>query len=166
MIVSTAVISPTIATARQCPKCGTFSKSGRVSCCAPGGAWYKKCGGVGDSNVGHSWLEGTKACKRKCETGTMWIWFCSVMVVLFCCFCMHYTNTNNHMQQSRRPLSLPYAPNAASPRNPAHSVVAVAAALGLETVGVSATPTLATRGTRACRPAKHRHSLRQSSARS
>ena len=48
-----------------CPNCGTFKKSGRVSCCAPGGAWYKKCGGVDNRNAGHSWLEGVEACKRK-----------------------------------------------------------------------------------------------------
>ena len=24
----------------MCPKCAAFQKSGRVSCCAPGGAWY------------------------------------------------------------------------------------------------------------------------------
>ena len=48
-----------------CPNCGTFKKSGRVSCCAPGGAWYKNCGGTGNRNFGHSWVEGVEACKRK-----------------------------------------------------------------------------------------------------
>ena len=46
-----------------CTKCGIFKMSGRVSCCAPGGAWYKKCGGEGNTNVGHSWLEGVEACE-------------------------------------------------------------------------------------------------------
>ena len=48
-----------------CPKCGTFEKSGRVSCCAPGGAWFKNCGGAGNRNVDHRWFEGMQACKRK-----------------------------------------------------------------------------------------------------
>merc|ERR1712032_1389933 len=59
----------------RCPKCGTFKKSGKVSCCAPGGAWFKNCGGVGNRNVGYRWLDGVEACKftispvcRKCVT--------------------------------------------------------------------------------------------------
>ena len=37
--------APGLALAKTiCPNCGTFAKSGRVSCCAPGGAWYKNCG--------------------------------------------------------------------------------------------------------------------------
>ena len=50
-----------------CPKCGTFGKSGRVSCCAPGGAWYKNCGGAANKNADHRWHEGTETCKRKSE---------------------------------------------------------------------------------------------------
>ena len=56
---------------RACPKCGTFRKSGRVSCCAPGGAWFKNCGGVDNRNTDHSWLEGAEACKRKFKTNSM-----------------------------------------------------------------------------------------------
>merc|ERR1719201_3088543 len=51
-----------------CPKCGTFKKSGRVSCCAPGGAWFKNCGGAGNKNVGHRWSEGTEACNYLATT--------------------------------------------------------------------------------------------------
>ena len=50
-----------------CPKCGTFKKSGSFSCCAPGGAWYKNCGGTGNRNVEHRWSEGREACKCKCH---------------------------------------------------------------------------------------------------
>merc|ERR1719174_2063136 len=39
--VSTPVITSTIANTMACSKCGTFVKSGRPSCCALGGAWYK-----------------------------------------------------------------------------------------------------------------------------
>ena len=58
-------ITSTIAVTSACPKCGTFRKSGRVSCCAPGGSWFKTCGGVVNKNVDHRWSEGVKACKRK-----------------------------------------------------------------------------------------------------
>ena len=54
-----------------CPKCGTFAKSGRVSCCAPGGAWYKNCGGAANKNLDHRWSEGVEACKRKSEADAM-----------------------------------------------------------------------------------------------
>ena len=58
-------IPPPTATETACPKCGVFKKSGRPSCCAPGGAWFQNCGGLGDKNVGHSWSEGVDACERK-----------------------------------------------------------------------------------------------------
>ena len=69
LIASTA-ITTSVRTV-TCPKCGMFSKSGRVSCCAPGGAWYKKCGGAGNSNVEHRWFEGVAACQRKLEIDDM-----------------------------------------------------------------------------------------------
>ena len=46
-----------------CRKCGITNKSGKLSCCARGGAWFKKCGDAGDSNFDHTWLEGVLACK-------------------------------------------------------------------------------------------------------
>ena len=49
----------------MCPNCGTFKRSGRVSCCAPGGAWYKNCGDAGSRKSDHSWFEGVEACKCK-----------------------------------------------------------------------------------------------------
>ena len=63
-LITTSSIAPTIANTMTCPKCGTFEKSGRVSCCAPGGAWYKNCGGAGNRNVDHKWFEGVEACGR------------------------------------------------------------------------------------------------------
>lgn len=51
-----------------CPKCGTFGKSGRTSCCAPGGAWFKKCGGAGNKKVEHKWSEGVEACRKPTTT--------------------------------------------------------------------------------------------------
>jgi len=55
----------------NCPKCGTFQKSGRVSCCAPGGAWFKNCGRPRNRNVDHMWFEGVAACKRKFKSNTI-----------------------------------------------------------------------------------------------
>ena len=64
---STLAVASTIAHAMKCSKCGTFKKSGRVSCCAPGGAWYKNCGGSSNKNAVRTWFEGVNGCKRKCE---------------------------------------------------------------------------------------------------
>ena len=63
--VNTRTLVITSSNEMMCSKCGTFEKSGRVSCCAPGGAWYMNCGGSGSRDVGHRWFEGTEACKRK-----------------------------------------------------------------------------------------------------
>ena len=50
----------TTATGRVCPKCGTKNNSGKLSCCTPGGSWFKKCGN--SENSEHTWLEGIQAC--------------------------------------------------------------------------------------------------------
>ena len=57
--------TPTAANTTRCQKCAAFRKSGRLSCCAPGGAWNNNCGGPGNGNVDHRWFEGIEACKRK-----------------------------------------------------------------------------------------------------
>ena len=47
-----------------CPKCGIIKKSGKLSCCALGGAWFKQCGDDdGDAYLDHTWAEGIEACK-------------------------------------------------------------------------------------------------------
>ena len=68
LIVRTPSIASRVDALTKCPKCGTFAKSGRKSCCAPGGAWFKNCGGARNKSVGHKWFEGVAACKRKCKT--------------------------------------------------------------------------------------------------
>merc|ERR1719454_1343654 len=50
--------------ATTCPKCGMFKKSGRPSCCAPGGTWYKNCGAAGNKKVSYTWTDGATACKQ------------------------------------------------------------------------------------------------------
>ena len=46
----------------KCPKCGTVRKSGKLSCCARGGVWFKKCRDIDDSKAAHTWVEGIQAC--------------------------------------------------------------------------------------------------------
>ena len=55
------LIAKTISPA--CTQCGILKKSGKHSCCARGGAWFKNCGDAGDSNFDHTWVEGIQACK-------------------------------------------------------------------------------------------------------
>ena len=69
--VSTSAFTSTMLSTMACPKCGTFAKSGRASCCAPGGAWYNNCGGAANKNVDHRWSEGVEACTRKSEAYDM-----------------------------------------------------------------------------------------------
>ena len=74
-----AMVSPD--SAFVCAKCGTFKKSGRLSCCAPGGAWYKNCGDVGDDNVDHAWLEGVTACECKLVRASLCVCVCVCVCV-------------------------------------------------------------------------------------
>ena len=60
-LTTTSTSAPSSSTG--CPRCGTTKKSGKRSCCARGGAWFKKCGDVGDSTFEHTWAEGIQACK-------------------------------------------------------------------------------------------------------
>ena len=69
--VSTPVVTSAIGIMITCSKCGTFNKSGKVSCCAPGGSWFKSCGGSGNRNADHTWSAGVKACTCKLHTDTM-----------------------------------------------------------------------------------------------
>ena len=71
--VNTTTQAITSSNKRACSKCGTFEKSGRASCCAPGGGWYKDCGGAGNRNADHRWFEGVEACKRKSKANSMQI---------------------------------------------------------------------------------------------
>ena len=61
---SIQVVASAIERMMTCLECGAFTKSGRVSCCAPGGAWFKNCGASGHGNAAHTWSEGVKACAR------------------------------------------------------------------------------------------------------
>ena len=52
-----------------CAKCGIIKKSGKRSCCARGGSWFKNCGDAGDIKFDHTWAGGAEAC-RKFPTST------------------------------------------------------------------------------------------------
>ena len=47
----------------RCVKCGIYKKSGKRSCCARGGDWFKNCGDAGDTQFNHTWAEGIQACE-------------------------------------------------------------------------------------------------------
>ena len=55
-----------------CPKCGNANKSGKRSCCARGGTWFKRCGDVGDTNFNHTWTEGILSCQSKLTMRYIW----------------------------------------------------------------------------------------------
>ena len=45
-----------------CSACGTFKKSGKVSCCARNGSWFGRCGNVDDPRFDHTWMDGIRVC--------------------------------------------------------------------------------------------------------
>ena len=61
--MSSRTMSMTSLTDSICSTCGTAKKSGKLSCCARGGAWFKNCGDVGGTQFDHTWAEGIQACK-------------------------------------------------------------------------------------------------------
>ena len=54
---------PALSDSKGCGKCARTKKSGKNSCCARGGAWFKNCGDAGDTQFDHTWAEGIQACK-------------------------------------------------------------------------------------------------------
>ena len=64
--MTAGVIPPSQVTASHvvCPQCGFKRRSGKLSCCSSGGAWYKNCADRVDSNFDHTWIEGIEACKH------------------------------------------------------------------------------------------------------
>ena len=62
LVATTTIISPV------CTKCGSIKKSGKVSCCARGGSWFRNCGGSGNAKLQHTWYEGIQACKTQSKT--------------------------------------------------------------------------------------------------
>ena len=50
-----------ISSGSGCPVCGSYN-SGKLSCCAPGGSWFKKCGSPPKL---YTWLQGTQTCNSE-----------------------------------------------------------------------------------------------------
>ena len=92
-----------------CPKCGIAKKSGKLSCCARGGAWFKKCGDAGSTKFDHTWAEGIQACERQFLSASviscMRIVLDIVLSTWFCCLPIptHHA-VNLRAQQWPRPL--------------------------------------------------------------
>ena len=59
---STTISVSVVRNKNTCPECGSTKKSGILSCCARGGAWFKKCGDADDTMFDHTWAEGIQAC--------------------------------------------------------------------------------------------------------
>ena len=59
----TGTMTTTIRPVPVCPKCSLFRNAGKLSCCAPGATWFKKCGNSNDPKVDHTWLEGFQSCE-------------------------------------------------------------------------------------------------------
>ena len=86
-----ATASASAIISQRCPRCGIMNKSGRLSCCARGGAWFQKCGDAGGLDFDHTWGEGIQACKctcanvcvrAECLVVGMASWFANVSPVL------------------------------------------------------------------------------------
>ena len=60
---TSTTMSAFVVSSTGCPKCDTAKKSGKRSCCARGGAWFKNCGDAGDTKYNHTWTEGIRACQ-------------------------------------------------------------------------------------------------------
>ena len=160
MHTSTSSVISMIANKMTCPTCGMYKRSGTVSCCAPGGAWYKNCGFARNRKVAYVWSEGVEACKCKSNVSSMqWLFvFRFSLYFLSMLACKH--------QQAPGRASVPYAANAAYSRNLANEVVAVAVVLGLETVDAMVIQSFVTRGTRASKLAKRGRTSREPAANS
>ena len=60
---ATTTTSASAVSTKVCPKCGSTRTSGKLSCCARGGAWFKNCGDGDDPKFDHTWVQGIQACQ-------------------------------------------------------------------------------------------------------
>ena len=58
-----ATTSASVPSSKVCPQCGINTKTGKRSCCARGGSWFKNCGDADDTQFDHTWAEGIQVCK-------------------------------------------------------------------------------------------------------
>ena len=65
-------MSASMVSGNGCIKCGTADKSGVLSCCAHGGAWFENCGDAGNADFDHTWTEGIQACEGVVASTQAW----------------------------------------------------------------------------------------------
>jgi hypothetical protein len=82
-----------------CPKCGSIKKSGKLSCCARGGAWFKNCGDAGDPHFDHTWVEGIQACKKNVRSNLV-----NPPLIMF----HHESNNGNPLNTSHQHTKIYY----------------------------------------------------------
>ena len=56
------VMSKSFSRSSVCSRCGIWTDTGRISCCAPGGSWHGMCGSL-SNGFKYTWTEGLNACK-------------------------------------------------------------------------------------------------------
>ena len=61
----TSAVTTTTTINSVCHECGTIRRSGKISCCGPGGSWFGNCTSVGNAHFGHTWHAGIQACKAR-----------------------------------------------------------------------------------------------------
>ena len=155
-----------------CPKCGAVTKSGKLSCCARGGSWFKNCGDAGDTQFDHTWTEGFQTCKspllnsQLCAMeygGYGWLShaaYCSRihnndLVSHHCRVMFTPTFLLQHTRRRVYPLKTPIrcAPSAAFRRSPISTAAALAAVLGSANAEKSAIQSSIILGPKVSRPA-------------
>ena len=137
--------------ASACAKCGTSTKSGKSSCCSPGGDWFGDCADEVDENHDHTWAEGIKACRCKFHKH-----HCrgeNASVRLYAQILTHHSPTQYYRTCLSRHRSAVHVLSAARSRVPATLVVVLLEAIGSEIVEVReiSPPITVTRGQRASR---------------
>ena len=163
-----------------CSKCGTMKKSGKPSCCARGGAWFKNCGDAGDPKFDYTWTEGIHACKSMLLSDrTLRCVFCVYRAIdadfpavynAWCCghlptiACSIGINaayimlipafTQQHPRRRGYPPQAATSVPSAPPTRLVNIVVALEVVLGSRTAEMSATPNLIIHGPRASSLAK------------
>ena len=89
--IMTGTTTTTTRSVLVCAKCTIFEKSGELSCCASGAAWFNNCGDDGDSGFDHTWLEGFQACEGTLTMMLHLIYIgLSVSVLLWICIHHYY----------------------------------------------------------------------------
>ena len=153
----TAAARSVVSRINDCDKCGVTKTSGKLSCCARGGAWFKNCGDAGDTHVDHTWVEGIHVCKRRscCQHMMDFIAVKHVRQCVLCCVDvpMHAQKHSLRRACCLQTVAMAVA-SAAMPRNPVSAAVALEVVLGSANAEMPATPNLATHGPRAFRLAK------------